>query len=345
MGVAEPERPQTARLIAQGEQEGGHGLGQDGPRALAFHARDVDAEGLRRGQVAVRVGGAGEPEDGGRGHGDADAVRDHGSRAHVARVPVALVLAADRIAHAVAEVDARVAEPDAREGRREEHFGLRFGVVRVAHRAREVLDRGAEGLEREDVGDGVGALVGRAVDGVRGPRGALMVGDRGPGFERMAEHIETGGGLHGRGHGARVQRIADAQRGFERSMGNSRFGFFRHQVEDGRACGFRPRAGGGRYRDQGQERFGDGEASAERGVDKIEKIVLGAAGVEVHELGGINHRSTADGEESRRLIRLGEIDCFSDAIFVQHLMVFTRRQGAFRLTSYPLAQPLFLRTP
>ena len=130
----------------------------------------------------------------------------------------------------------------------------------------------------------------------------------------MAEDVKTGGGVDCRGHGAGVQWIADAQRGFECSVGDSCFGFFRDEVEDGRACGFRSRAGGGRNRDQGQERFSDGEAPAEGGVDKVEEIILGIAGVEVHELGGVDYRSPTDGEESHRLVRLGEIDCFSDAI-------------------------------
>ena len=85
--------------------------------------------------MALRIGGAGESEDGGRGDGDADAVRDDGPRRYVARVPVGFVLTADGVAHAVAKVDPRVAESHAGQSRREEHLRLRFGVVRVAHRA------------------------------------------------------------------------------------------------------------------------------------------------------------------------------------------------------------------
>lgn len=77
---------------------------------------------------------------------------------------------------------ARVAEADAREGGREQHLRLRFVVVGVLDGAREVFDCAAQGLQGEDVGDGVCALVGGAVDGVCGTRDALVVGDCGPGF-------------------------------------------------------------------------------------------------------------------------------------------------------------------
>lgn len=132
--------------------------------------------------MPVRVRGGREAEDGRGGDGDGDAVRDDGLVGHVARVLVALVLAADRVAHPVAEVDAGVAEADPGQRGREQHLRLGFVVVRVAHGAGEVFDRLAEGLEGEDVGDGVGTLVGGAVDGVGGARGARRVGDRRPGF-------------------------------------------------------------------------------------------------------------------------------------------------------------------
>jgi len=75
-------------------------------------------------------------------------------------------LAADGVAHAVAEMDACVSEADACEGGGEEHLRLRFVVVWVFGRAGEVLDGCFQCLEGEDVGDGVGALVGWAVYGV-----------------------------------------------------------------------------------------------------------------------------------------------------------------------------------
>lgn len=116
--------------------------------------------------MALRVRGAGEFEDGGRGDGDGDAVGDYGGGGHVAGVFVAGILAADGVAHAVAEMDACVSEADACEGGGEEHLRLRFVVVWVFGRAGEVLDGCFQCLEGEDVGDGVGALVGWAVYGV-----------------------------------------------------------------------------------------------------------------------------------------------------------------------------------
>lgn len=69
----------------------------------------------------------------------------------VARVLVAGVLARDGVRHAVAEVDAGVAEADAGEGCGEQHLALGFVVLGVLDRAGQVLDCVAEGLEREDV--------------------------------------------------------------------------------------------------------------------------------------------------------------------------------------------------
>ena len=132
--------------------------------------------------MPVWVRRSGEGKDSGGGDSDADAVGDNRAVGDVARVGVAAVLGGDRVAHAVAEVDAGVAEADARERGREEHLRLGGVVVRVAHRAREVFDCLAQGLQAEDVGDGVRALIGWAVDGVLGPRRPGGVGDCGPGF-------------------------------------------------------------------------------------------------------------------------------------------------------------------
>ena len=60
--------------------------------------------------MPFRIRRGGESEDGRCRDGDADAVRDDGFVGHVARVLVARILPADGIAHAVAEMDARVSE-------------------------------------------------------------------------------------------------------------------------------------------------------------------------------------------------------------------------------------------
>ncbi|KAL8757167.1 MAG: hypothetical protein Q9199_002433, partial [Rusavskia elegans] len=62
-------------------------------------------------------------------------------------------------------------------------------------------------------------------------------------FEAVAEDVETGGGVHGGGHGAGVERITDAEGGLESTMGDACFGFFGYQVEDGGAGCFAASAG------------------------------------------------------------------------------------------------------
>lgn len=216
-------------------------------------------------------------------------MRDDGALDVVARVPVARVLPADGVAHAVAEMDAGVAETDAGEGGGQQHLRLGFVVVWVLGRAREVLDRAAEGLEREDVGDGVGALVGGAVDGVGGAGGAHVVGDGGPAFEGVAEDVEAGGGVHGGGHGAGVEGVADPEGGFQGAVGDAGFCFFGDEVEDGGAGGFGAGAGGGGDGDEGGEGFVDGKAFAEGGIDEVEEVGGGKVGVKVHEFGGVDY--------------------------------------------------------
>lgn len=215
-------------------------------------------------------------------------MRDDGALDVISGVSVARVLPADGVAHAVAEMDTRVAEADAGEGGGQQHLGLGFVVVWVLGGAREVLDRAAEGLQGEDVGDGVGALVGGAVEGVGGARGAHVVGDRGPALEGVAEHVEAGGGVHGGGHGAGVEGVADAEGGFQGAVGDAGFGFFADEVEDGGAGGFGAGAGGGGDGDEGGEGLVDGEAFAEGGVDEVEEVGGGVVGVEVHEFGGVD---------------------------------------------------------
>lgn len=71
-------------------------------------------------------------------------------------------------------------------------------------------------------------------------------------------------------------------------MGDSCFGLFGDEVEDGGAGRFGAGAGCCRDCDEGKQRFGYGEAEAEWGVDKVEEIIVGEARVEVHELCRVN---------------------------------------------------------
>lgn len=189
---------------------------------------------------------------------------------------------------------------------------MRFGVIRVAVRAREVADRLPQRLEGEDVGDGVGALVCGPGKGVGGTRGASVVGDRGPGFEGVAEDVEAGGGVHGGGHGAGVEGIADAEGGFEGAVGYPGFGFAGDEVEDGGACRFGAGARGGGDGDEGAEGLVDGFAQAEGRVDEVEEGGGWVVGVEVHELGGVDDGAAADGEEGVGRDGFGEGDGVED---------------------------------
>lgn len=62
----------------------------------------------------------------------------------------------------------------------------------------------------------------------------MCVGDRGPGFEGVAEDVEAGRGVDGAGHGAGVEGVADSEGGFEGAVGDAGFGFGGDEVED---CG------------------------------------------------------------------------------------------------------------
>lgn len=145
-------------------------------------------------------------------------------------------------------------------------------VVWVVHRAGEVLDCVAQGLEGEDVGDGVGALVGGALDGVLGARRALVVGDCGPGFEGVAENVQAGGGVDGAGHGAGVEGVDNAESGLEVAVRDTRLCALGDEVEDGGAGGLRASSCGCGDGDEGEEFGRDGEAFAERGVDEVEEV-------------------------------------------------------------------------
>lgn len=71
-------------------------------------------------------------------------------------------------------------------------------------------------------------------------------------------------------------------------MGDSCFGLFRDEVEDGSPGRFGAGAGCCGDCDEGKQGFGYGEAEAERGVYKVEEIIIGEAGVEVHEFCRVN---------------------------------------------------------
>ncbi|SPQ23270.1 bd6c9939-491b-41ab-b150-aeb5933a5800, partial [Thermothielavioides terrestris] len=212
-----------------------------------------------------------------------------------------------------------IPKPDAGQRGGQEHLALRLKVLRIADRAGQVLDGGAQRVEREDVADRVRALVGRAQDGVGGARDALAEGDGRPRLERVAQHVQAGAGAHGGGHGARVERVADAQRRLEVAVGDARLGAPRGQVEDGRARRLAARAGRRGHRDQRVQLAVDGPALAQRRVDEVEEVRVRVARVQVHELGRVDDRAAADGQEGVRPLRLDPLDRFLDAGEERHV--------------------------
>ena len=211
-------------------------------------------------------------------------------------------------------MDACVAETDTGKGGREEHLALGLKVIGVADGTGQVLDGAAEGVEGEDVGDGVGALVGRTEEGVCGAGSALVVGDGGVGLQRVAQDVEAGAGLDGRGHGAGVEGVADAQGGLEVAVGDARLGALGDEVEDGGARRLAASAGRGGHGDEGLEGLVDGAALAQGRVDKVEEVGLGVFVVEVHELGRVHDGATADSQEGVGLVGADPFDGLLDAV-------------------------------
>lgn len=241
----------------------------------------------------------------------------------------------------MAEMHTRVAEPDTGQRSGEEHLALGLHVVRVLDRARQVLDAVLERLQREDVTDGVRALVGGPQDGVRRARDALVVRDGGPALERVAQHVEAGARLDGGGHGARVERVADAQRGLEVAVGDARLGAPGDEVEDGRAGRLGPGARGGGHRDERPQRLVDGPPAAEGRVDEVEEVRVGVRRVQVHQLRRVDDRPAAHREEGVRVEGLGPVYGLADAV---SRVSFTARKTTISsrgrtLTSYPWARP------
>lgn len=111
--------------------------------------------------------------------------------------------------------------------------------------------------------------------------------------------------MHGGGHGARVQGVADAEGGFEGAVSDARFGFFGDEVEDGGAGCFAAGAGGGGNSDEGRERFGYWEAAAAGRISHQHAVVeVGGRvqiGIQAHGWGrpGLNTAAGRCAEEFR----------------------------------------------
>lgn len=54
----------------------------------------------------------------------------------------------------------------------------------------------------------------------------------------------------------------------------------------------------------------NGSSLPERSIDEVKKVGIGIAGVEIHQLGSVDNRSTAYSEESIWLIWFGKSNSF-----------------------------------
>jgi hypothetical protein len=102
-------------------------------------------------------------------------------------------------------------------------------------------------------------------------------------------------GRDGRRHGSRVVSVDDSEGGLEVPVRDSRLGVHFDQVEDRHAGCLTSRASGGRDRDQRFQGPRNRPASADRGVDVLEKIGR-VGGIEVGGLGRVDGAATADGD-------------------------------------------------
>ena len=153
-----------------------------------------------------------------------------------------------------------------------------------------------------------------------------MVGNGGPRLERVTEDIEAGAGFDGGGHGARVDWVADTERGLEISVSNARLGFLGNKVENGSAGCLAARSSRRRHGNKRTQWLIHGPALAKRSVDKIEKISFGIAEVQVHELCRVHDGATADGEEGIRSVRADPVDGFLDAVENQSHIIFAGKK-------------------
>ena len=175
-----------------------------------------------------------------------------------------------RVRHPVRQVDARVAEPDARVRRGKRHQLPSLVVRRVVddpwQRLGDHLDRPA----RPDVAERVGALVRRSQVGPLG-RGPAVERDRGVRLQGVREDIEPRRRGDHRRQGPGVVRVDDAERRSQEAMGDAGLGMERPPVQDRDTGGLAARAGGGGHGDERSKRAGRRLALADRLVHVVEQ--------------------------------------------------------------------------
>ena len=210
-----------------------------------------------------------------------------------------------RIRHAVRQVHAGIAKPDAGIRRGQQHVGARLIVARVVHRANDELRHHAECLQRPDVADRIRPLVGRTQ---RRP-----IGQRAPGerqrrerLDGVAQDVEAARRRHFRGHRAGVVWIQIAECGLEAAAGNAGLRMHPAQVEDadtGRLTA-RPRRRGNRH--QRLQRTWHRQSLADRRVHVVEEVGRRIHRVEIDGLRRVDGRTATDSDDGVEGMVAGE---------------------------------------
>ena len=176
-------------------------------------------------------------------------------------------------------------------------MSLRAAAVgAVGHRAAQAAAREPDRLLAPDVGDGIGALVGRPPVRRGGAR-ARVVGDRGVRLDRMAEHVEADRGGDGARRRQRQVRVDDAEQRAQVGVRDARLDVVLGQVDDRDRRRLGAGAAGRRDAEQRQQRPGNGRALADRRVE----VVVDAAGVRREQRGdlrGVDGRPAAEPDEA-----------------------------------------------
>lgn len=78
------------------------------------------------------------------------------------------------------QVNACISKANTSQSSGEKHLTLCLEVIGILHSTRKIFDGTTECMEREHIRDGIGTLVSRSHDGVRGARSTLIIGNGGP---------------------------------------------------------------------------------------------------------------------------------------------------------------------
>lgn len=300
----------TSGLVLQlGEHELLDGLSKNITSSLSLNVRNIDAKERGSLEMSLGVRGSGELEHCGGSDSDRDTVRHQGVVSVVVGVVVTGVHTGDGVGETVANVHTGVSETNTSKSRSKKHVRVSLEVFRVSARSRKVLNGKSQTLQRENVSNGVRALVSGSHVGVLRSRGSLLVRDGCVGLERVAEDIQTRGSLDLLGHGDGVEGIHNSEKGLEGSVGNTSLGLSGHEIENGSSGGLGSGSSGGGDCDQRLELNVDGLGLTNGGVDKVQKLGIGEALVEVGHLGSIHDGASTNGQVGLGLLSSAPSNC------------------------------------